>query len=130
MNSFKRERAMVAALLITIAVLGYLSSGCSTFTRDAYRSLTVSQQTYDTALSVMGDLYREGKVTAEQRDKAIQLGRAYKTAHNTAVSALAFYEEVGTDQSKAAYLAAATAAAKTLSELMGYVQPIIEKGGK
>ena len=130
MNSFTRERAAITILFITIAIAGYLLSGCAGFTKDAYRSLAVSQQTYDTALSVMGDLYKEGKVTVEQKDKAIQLGRAYKTAHNTAISALAFYEEVGTDQSKQAYLTAATNAARLLSELMGYVQPLIEKGGK
>lgn len=116
--------------LFVMAVLLVALAACVTFTRDAYRTLTVSQQTYDTTLSVMGDLYREGKVTEVQKTKAIELGRAYKLAHNGAVVALANYEEKGGEANKQAYLDASQDVAKALSALIAYCKPFIEKGGK
>lgn len=103
---------------------------CATFTRDAYRTLAVSYQTYDTTLSVVGDLYKEGKVTEAQKTKVIALGRTYAAAHNGTVIALANYETVNTDISKQAYVSAAINAAKALAEFVAYCQPLIEKGGK
>jgi len=121
------KRALQASILLLV-VLALVA--CATFTRDAYRTLTVSQQTYDTTLSVMGDLYREGKVTEAQKAKAIELGRAYKLAHNGAVTALVRYEEQGGQASKDAYMIAASDAAKALSALLAYCRPLIEKGVK
>lgn len=121
-------RRAVSISIFLIAVLTMFA--CATFTRDAYRTLTVSQQTYDTTLSIMGDLYREGKVTESQKQKAIELGRAYKLSHNGAVVALARYEEQGGEANKQAYLLAMQDVSRTLSELLSYCRPLIEKGGK
>jgi hypothetical protein len=121
------KRALQASILLLV-VLALVA--CATFTRDAYRTLTVSQQTYDTTLSVMGDLYREGKVTEAQKAKAIELGRAYKLAHNGAVAALVRYEEQGGQANKDAYMGAAADAAKALSALLAYCRPLLEKGVK
>lgn len=121
------KRALQASILLLV-VLALVA--CATFTRDAYRTLTVSQQTYDTTLSVMGDLYREGKVTEAQKAKAIELGRAYKLAHNGAVTALVRYEEQGGQANKDAYMVAAADAARALSALLTYSRPLIEKGVK
>ena len=104
---------------------------CASFSQNAYRSLVVSQQTYDTTLSVLGDLYKAGKVTEAQKDKAIALGREYQKAHNNAVTALLLYET--SDQTteaarKLAYQKAAADAAKILADLVAYAAPFI--GGK
>jgi hypothetical protein len=120
----KRKVIWVGLLVLLLAV------GCSDFTKNAYRTLTVSYQSYDVTLSTMGDLYREGKVTEAQKEKAIELGRVYKLAHNEAVTTLASYEENGGQESKDAYLKASGEAAAALAKLLSYVRPIIEKGGK
>ncbi len=121
-----KKLAKVGVLLVLVLAL----IACATFTRDAYRTLTVSYQAYDVTLSTMGDLYREGKITEAQKAKAIELGRAYKLGHNGAVVALAKYEESGGEANKQAYMLAAQDAAKALSALLAYCRPLIEKGGK
>lgn len=122
-------KAKVAIYLVLVLVL----VACASFGQNAYRSLVVSQQAYDTTLSILGDLYKAGKLTEAQKEKAISIGRAYQQAHNKAVTALLTYET--SDQSteaatKLAYQRAATDAAKILSELLAYAAPFIEKGGK
>ena len=104
---------------------------CASFSQNAYRSLVVSQQTYDTSLSIMGDLYKVGKVTEAQKDQAIAIGKEYKAAHNEAVAALLVYET--SDQSteaanKVAYQKLATSAAAILARLVAFANQFI--GGK
>ena len=122
-----KKRAIMASVAI-ILILGLVA--CASFTRDAYRTLTVSQQTYDTTLSVMGDLYREGKITEAQKAQAIDIGRAYKLAHNEAVASISLYEEKGGQANKDAYVAASVRAAGALAKLIAYCRPLIEKGVK
>jgi hypothetical protein len=119
--------ARISCLIFIVLTL----VACASFSQNAYRSLVVSQQTYDTTLSVMGDLYKAGKLTEAQKEKAIFIGRAYQKAHNDAVTALLLYET--SDQStaeakKLAYQKAAADAAKILAELVAYAAPYI--GGK
>lgn len=118
--------ARISCLIFVVLAL----VACASFSQNAYRSLVVSQQTYDTTLSVMGDLYKAGKLTDAQKEKAISIGRAYQSAHNKAVSALLVYE--ASDQSteaatKLAYQQAALDAAKILAELVAYAAPYITK---
>lgn len=122
-----RKRIILASVAI-ILIFGLIA--CASFTRDAYRTLTVSQQTYDTTLSVMGDLYREGKITDKQKNQGIEIGRAYKLAHNEAVASLTLYEEKGGQANKDAYIAASARAAGALAKLLAYCRPLIEKGVK
>ena len=104
---------------------------CASFTTNAYKTLAVSQQTYDVTLSTLGDLYKAGKLTDAQKDKAIALGGLYKKSHNEAVSALLLYDasDVSTqEKAKQAYLMAAADAAKRLADLIEYAKPFL--GGK
>jgi hypothetical protein len=122
-------RKVAKTSVLVLIVLAMVA--CAGFSQNAYRSLVVSQQTYDTTLSVLGDLYKAGKVTEAQKEKAISIGRAYQQAHNNAVTALLLYET--SDQTteaarKLAYQQAAAAAVKILSDLVAYAAPFI--GGK
>jgi len=122
------KRALKFGVLIVV-VLALVA--CASFSQNAYRSLVVSQQTYDTTLSILGDLYKVGKVTEAQKDQAIAIGKEYKAAHNEAVAALLVYET--SDQSteaanKAAYQKVATSAAAILARLVAFANSFI--GGK
>lgn len=114
-------------VIVILIALFLMAQGCAaTFTRDAYRSLVVSQQTYDAVLSGMGDLYREGKISDSQKNKAIDIGRAYKLAHNGAVESLARYQETGGEADKQAIIAGLAEASKQLAALVNYARPFLE----
>jgi hypothetical protein len=120
-----------AGLGVVVGVIALALVACATFSQDAYRSLVVSQQTYDTTLSVMGDLYKAGKLNDVQKQRAIDIGIEYKAAHNSAVAALLLYET--SDQTteamrKAAYQKAAADAAAILARLVAYAATFT--GGK
>jgi hypothetical protein len=112
-------------LLVLLAVLAV--AGCAgTFDRDASRVLAVSNQVYDTTMSVLGDLYAQGELSAEVKAEAIELGGRYMDAHNLAVDALLDYIEIGTDESRDKYLAYAEFAAKQLTALIEFAKPYLE----
>lgn len=117
-------------LYLVLAAILVLAACGPNLVRDGYRALTISNQGYDVVLSGMGDLYREKLIGEEVKDTAIEYGRAYKTAHNEAVRALAAYEERGGAEAKDAYLKAAQDASAALARLINYAKPYLVKHGK
>lgn len=119
---------MGVVLLLMVMMVG----GCAheqNFITDGYRTGVVSHTAYDTALSVMGDLYKQGKIGEEEKEKAILLGGVWKKAHNNAMTALANYVDSGAVTDKEKYLAAMDQAAKALADLLAYVNPILTENG-
>ena len=115
--------------IIGVVLLAFIL-GCATFTRDAYRVLSVSYQTYDSTFSALGDLDRQDMLTESQRDKAIEYGRLYKAAHNEAVAALLVYESDPSPEAKQRYLNAAALASQRLAALIEFAKPFLVKGVK
>ena len=85
-----------------------LLAGCGGgFVGDSFKSLAVSKQTYEATMTSLGDLYKEGVLSDEAKDKAVEYGRKYQTAHNSAVDALMTYvvaDPENQEDSKEAYL--------------------------
>ena len=118
----KEARSKLGLVLVLLLI-----ASCAGFSQSAYKGLVLSYHTYDGVLSSMGSLYKEGKVSEEQKAEAIKLGRVYAKAHNEAVGALATYEEAGGEANKDAYKVAAVAMGDALSALIAYARPIIER---
>ena len=121
------ERKGRAVVAISVVLMFMVS--CAHFTENAYRTLTVSKQTYTITLSALGDLYKQGQITEEQKAKVIQLSRAYKHAHNKAAMFLLDYETSKAESDKQRYIEAATAVSTRLVDLLEYIEPFI-KGGE
>jgi len=119
-------RVMKHYLIVMIMLL--LVLGCATFSRDSYRVLTVSYQSYDATLSTLGSLYKEGKISEEQKADVVLLAEAYKIAHNEAVDVLAKYEESGRQGNKDAVTSAISNTSAALARLIAYVRPFLEGG--
>lgn len=119
-----KRKEVFGYLMVGVLVAGMLWA-CADFTRNAYRTLAVSQATYDGTLTTLGALYKEGKLSEEEKRKAVELGRVYKDAHNDAVSALEAYvlAPKGTEEEqKQAYVVAAGKASVALADLIGYLR--------
>lgn len=116
-----KRKALLTFLLVALCLVA-----CSQFVTNAYRGLMVSKEAYDAALSAMGDLYKEGVIGEQEKEKAIELGRIYKQAHNDAVAALEAYEASGAETDKDKYLFAVGAASAALADLIAYCRPYLE----
>ena len=112
--------------IVTIGVI-VLIAACASFSQNAYKSLAVSQQTYDATLSALGDLYKQGKVSEAVKTKVIEAGTLYKTAHNQAVQALLNYDMAVTqadqEQMKKVYMTQIAEASKQLAVLLELARP-------
>lgn len=101
----------------------FLVAGCANkFTENAYKTLNVSKETYDSTLNIAGDLYRQGHVTEEQKDQAIYYGSGYMTVHNEAVAALLEYELHESEDAKQKYIDTISDVLSRLSFLIDYVK--------
>ena len=57
----------------------------------AYNTLSIAAESYNASMQTLGDLYKQGKISDEVRDKAISYGKAYTVSFNTAVDTLKKY---------------------------------------
>ena len=116
------------AIILTIFTCIIIGQSCATtsFETDAYRTIAISKTAYDIVLTGMGALYKEGKISEDVKDKAIELGRIYKTAHNEAAEALALYVETGNENHQQRYLILVAITASALVKLVTYCQPYLE----
>lgn len=117
----ENKRKIKLLLLVMVVLLATACSG------GMYKTLVLSQHTYDTTLTSMGELYKEGVITDAQKDEAIKLGRTYMTAHNDAVDVLVAYEEAGGQGSQEAIKAAVDKASAALADLIAFYRRA--KGG-
>lgn len=111
----KRKLAVFIPLVIILFA-------CATFTNNAYKSLSVSKVTYDSALSTAADLYEKGILDEEDRAIVIKYGRLYKQAHNSAVMALLKYERTNDPEIKDEYYKEMDAASEFLSKILEIVE--------
>ena len=86
-------RALKVPLILLLALM--LLSCANSFTKNAFDTLSISKETYNSTLSIAGDLYKQGLMSEEQKNEAIKLGNAYKLVHNEAVGALLNYKTSG-----------------------------------
>jgi len=86
-----RKRLISRTSIVTVCIIGLFMAGCASFTKNTYRALSVAKETREVGLSSMGDLYRQGKITEEQKDEIIKVGNEYRDAYLIAVDALVAY---------------------------------------
>jgi len=119
------KRVFVVTMIILCC---FMFAACATPSkRTAYDGLNLSYATYDSALRILADLHKEKKLTEEQKDKAIQIGRAYKLAHNAAVATLLKYELSRSGEDEDAYILAFQEASVHLSKLVRFAREVMDE---
>jgi len=117
------------SLLVSILLVSLLTFSCAGAPRNTYKVLSISFQTYDTVLSSIADLYKQGHISEVQKEKIISAGNVYKESHNTVVSALLTYKSTEALSDEANYLSAMSVASLALADLIRIATPLLE-GGK
>nr|WP_321513144.1 hypothetical protein [uncultured Pseudodesulfovibrio sp.] len=118
-----KKAVVIVPLLFTVAVM----SACGTkdlspqesFIKASYQTLAVAGTTYDNAMNAVGDYYRAGRISEDQKGKIRGIALKYYGAYHLAREALTSYADVvraGGDDA-AAYKLAADALADIWSKL-------------
>ena len=124
------NRAARAGLVLMVAAL--MMAGCAgtekqKVVRGTYRALSIGGNSYDAAMSGVGDLYKQGHIGEEEKAEAIKIADVYSDAYHAAVEALKTYAgtdvEVGDLQTKLYAVGAA------LGKLLAYINPLLNKYG-
>lgn len=116
--------------LLPLLLLAFVLVSCgASLVQTSYKSLTISKTTYDTSLSIAGDLYKRGLMTEDQKVEAVKYGNLYMVVHNEATAALLKYKISGLEEDKDAYFKLAIDVAARLATLVDYVELFIPIGG-
>lgn len=117
------------SLYVLVVLVFAVMAGCagSTFTRDAYRGLSVSAITYEACMGSAAQLYVNGQIDDAQKAKVIEIARGYWLAYHCAVDALVAYDvsKDATDREKVH--TAIAEVSQALSKLVKYLTPHVEE---
>ncbi len=112
-----------------LVLVMFLVSGCGAkFTDDAYKTLSISKETYDSSMTVASDLHRQNHISEEQKEQVVEYGTHYMILHNEAVAALLEYDLTKDDDAKQRYFKTVTDVLRRLSILTDYITRIRNGG--
>jgi len=123
----KRQTTGIFILLLGLLFLANCAYNIG-LTDSMYKLLLTSQISYDTSMKVAADLYRQGKMTQDEKTKIIEIGTLYAEAHNQSVKALASYEKTKSDEDQARLTAQIEVATNALSKLLELLSPYLTEG--
>lgn len=92
----------------------------SNFIQQGYKAGATSKGAYDMVMSSLSDLYDQGVIGEEEKEKTIEMGNLYVKAHNEAIEALAVYQETNNLDSKQRFLLRMEEASAALARLLNY----------
>jgi hypothetical protein len=128
MEVFMRVRNLnIIGILIIMFMLMFFMA-CATFQTNAYKTLTITADTYETMYPQFVKLHDNKIVSDIDFAKGKDLAQKYHDAWHTAQVALQTYATVGGSQDKVT--AALSQVSNCLSAFVAYVQPYLTKGGK
>ena len=125
-----RKLGMRQGVLLLMAILAaaMVFPACNEdFTTEAYRTLAVSKEFRETALTSLGDLYRQGLISEEVKEDAIRMGDDYMRAHQFAVDAILLYSSSKTEENRLTAEEALESAVQLYGDLMTLTTPYLVK---
>ena len=88
MKLVRKNYSKLAYLLVILALVSMGCAGKTSPQGQAYKTLLTAKTTYEATMSSVADLYKQGKLTDTDKDKAIAYGRTFYQSYQLAVSAL------------------------------------------
>lgn len=116
---------LVAIFLVVACAAGQVTS----FKAASYRALTIMGTSYDTAMTGVAALHRNGLVDDTVKAEAIRLGDIYHDSYHAAVDALKVFAESADEAQYNNAQEKIAAVGQALGKLLGYVNPILVKHG-
>ena len=116
----KRFALPVLAILLALTFL----SGCfgDKFVRDAYRTLAITASSYQVAQATAQDLWDQGKLSQNTKDRLNSRARVFRVAYHAAVDGLEMYQKgLQTAEDVSGMLT-------RLSDLLLDIQILVEEG--
>lgn len=93
----------------------------------SYNVLATSQASYDAAMKSVADLYKQGRISDDAKEKIVTVARTYSEAHNAAVKALDAYNTSGDASDEERLTQQILLANQALIDLLAIVKPYLEE---
>lgn len=94
MLSIIRVRTCTFLISFLILICSITFVGCNNFLKTSYDTVYMASVTYETSRSILGDLYKEGKINEEQKTQIVEIATKYYHAIMLAKKALIAYKKV------------------------------------
>ncbi len=117
---FKKQLAALVGLIFIVALVS-----CATLVKNSSRTLSVASIAYEVSMKSANELYKQGKITEEEKVKILEIANPYYVAYHTASDALVAYMAVESEENEEKLSLAMVEFSKVLGNFMAYVQPLL-----
>lgn len=119
-------------IIICIILMSFMSFGCATSKPQStetkiYKVLKTAADIYESGMSAMGDLYAQGKITEQEKDKIVDLGNIFWSAYHSASASFDIWSRSKTADNKIALDKMLTELASSMDDFQQYVLPLYDK---
>jgi len=116
-----------AAVLVTLALLCVSCATLSQKHEEAYKTLAVMAESYDTAMKIVASAYNRGLLSNEEREQITNAARVFWSAfHQARIAVEIWYATKDVNDGDRA-IAVMNEAVKRYTELMVYVEPLLRR---
>jgi hypothetical protein len=128
------QRKRVVNVFLALVLMVFMVQGCATMQENhnqivagGYKTLATAATTYETAFQALADLYKQGLLSKENKNKAIEYGNHFWTAYHAAVDLLASYAKTASAEDEARLNVAVIEVSKLLGVFLEYAGPYLAK---
>lgn len=130
----RTQRKRVISVFLALALMMFMIQGCATIQTNhnqvvagGYKTLATAATTYETAFQALADLYKQGLLSEDNKNKAVEYGQHFWTAYHAAVDLLASYAKTFSAEDEAKLNVAVIEVSKLLGVFLEYAGPYLAK---
>jgi len=125
-----KEKVMKRKLSVSLIFLIFILGACAynaSFVKTSYDILAISQTSYDTSMKVVVDLDKRNILLGNDKIKILAVATIFYQTHNSAVEALAKYEETKSSVDQELLEKQITLVSEAISNLLTIIRPYLEE---
>lgn len=118
-------------IIICIILTAFMSFGCATGPQSmeskTYKVLKTAADIYEAGMSAMGDLYAQGRINEQEKDKIIELANIFWGTYHSASASFDIWSRSKTEDNKIALDKILLELATSMDDFQQYVIPLFDK---
>ena len=126
-----KKQAYRNYIVLCIILSCILTFGCAhqpqTPEQIGYKTLSTAAEVYETTMSAMGDLYKQGKLSESDKDKVIDVAKIYWSTYHSATLAMDVWMRTKNADDKIVLDKAITELTAAIPKFQEFVLPLFQK---
>ncbi len=117
--------------IVICIILSFMTFGCAhqqqTPEQIGYKTLSTAAEVYETTMSAMSDLYKQGKLSESDKDKVVEVAKIYWSTYHSATLAMDVWMRTKNADDKIVLDKAIAELTAAIPKFQEFVLPLFQK---